>query len=109
MPPSALRIDVNEVASINSRWISVSKQTVPFQPKRDLLPYSAIAGFTKDYEAPTMSEGFSEIKTINWVFEEDAEAKRRWSMWLQLDGERDFQIKTLMLKEMRVSDKIKKK
>jgi len=63
MPPSAPKID----------------------PKRDLLPYSAIAGFTKDYEAPTMSEGFSEIKTVNWVFEGDAEAKRRWSMWLQLD------------------------
>jgi hypothetical protein len=44
-------------------------------------------GYTKDYEVPTMSEGFSEIKTINWVFEGDAEAKRRWSMWLQLDGE----------------------
>ncbi|KIM72492.1 hypothetical protein PILCRDRAFT_16074 [Piloderma croceum F 1598] len=63
MPPSAPRID----------------------PRRDLLPYSAIAGFTKDYEAPTTSEGFSEIKTVNWVFEGDAEAKRRWSMWLQLD------------------------
>jgi len=55
------------------------------QAKRDLLPYHAIAAYTKDYEAPTMSEGFSEIKTINWVFEGDAEAKRRWSMWLQLD------------------------
>jgi len=32
-----------------------------------------------------MSEGFSEMKTINWVFQGDAEARRRWSMWLQLD------------------------
>jgi len=57
------------------------------EPKRDLLPYNAIAAYTKDYEAPTMSEGFSGIKTINWVFEGDVEAKRRWSMWLQLDGD----------------------
>jgi hypothetical protein len=41
----------------------------------------------RDFEAPTTSEGFSEIKTVNWVFEGDAEAKRRWGMWLQLDGE----------------------
>jgi hypothetical protein len=92
MPPSAPKIDVSKVASMNLIWVSVS-QILPFQPKRDLLPYSAIAGFTKDYEAPTMSEGFSEIKTVNWVFEGDAEAKRRWSMWLQLDGERDLHIK----------------
>jgi bifunctional polynucleotide phosphatase/kinase len=59
--------------------------TTESEAKRDLLPYHAIAAYTKDYEAPTMSEGFSEIKTINWVFEGDAEAKRRWSMWLQLD------------------------
>jgi len=32
-----------------------------------------------------MSEGFSEIKTVNWVFEGSEEAKTRWSMWLQLD------------------------
>ena len=56
------------------------------QAKRDLLPYSAIVGYTRDYEEPTLGEGFSEIKTINWVFEGDAEARTRWSMWLQLDG-----------------------
>jgi len=55
------------------------------EAKRNLLPYNAITGYTRDYEAPMMSEGFSEIKTINWVFQGDAEAKRRWSMWLQLD------------------------
>jgi len=55
------------------------------EPQRDLLPYSAITAYQKDYEEPTISEGFTEIKIIHWVFDGDAEAKRRWSMWLQLD------------------------
>lgn len=60
---------------------------VSSQPLRDLLPYSAITAYQKDYEEPTMSEGFTEIKIIHWVFEGDTDARRRWSMWLQLDGE----------------------
>lgn len=56
------------------------------QPGREVLPYLAIAGFEKDFEIPTVEEGFQEIKTIHWVFQGDAEAKHRWGMWLQLDG-----------------------
>ena len=52
-----------------------------------MLPYLAIAAFEKDFEIPTLAEGFQEIKTIHWVFEGDADAERRWGMWLQLDGE----------------------
>ena len=33
-----------------------------------------------------MDEGFSEVRKVNWVFEGDEEARRRWSMWLQVDG-----------------------
>lgn len=85
MPPSATEREVSDKSSvtwIDLKWADVSD----LQPKRDLLPPIAIAGYTRDFKVPTMSEGFSEIKTINWVFEGDAEAKRRWSMWLQLDG-----------------------
>ena len=52
-----------------------------------MLPYLAIAAFEKEFEIPTLAEGFQEIKTIQWVFEGDSEAERRWRMWLQLDGE----------------------
>lgn len=50
------------------------------------MPYSAIASFRDQFEAPSMNEGYEEIKIVHWVFEGDAEAKRFWSMWLQIDG-----------------------
>ncbi|KZT03593.1 PNK3P-domain-containing protein [Laetiporus sulphureus 93-53] len=56
------------------------------QPKRELLPYNAFTSFRAAYEEPQLSEGFSEIKRVNWVFEGDEEERRRWSMWLQIDG-----------------------
>jgi bifunctional polynucleotide phosphatase/kinase len=56
------------------------------QPTRDLLPYLAFAGFQANYEEPQTSEGLSEVIKVNWVFEGDEEATRRWSMWLQIDG-----------------------
>ncbi|THG99041.1 hypothetical protein EW026_g3231 [Hermanssonia centrifuga] len=55
-------------------------------PKRDLLPYGAFTSFQQDYEEPTITEGFSEVKKVNWIFEGDDEERRRWSMWLQIDG-----------------------
>ena len=56
------------------------------QPKRSLLPYSAFTGFRDTYEEPEMTEGFFEIKKVNWVFAGTEEEKRYWSMWLQIDG-----------------------
>ncbi|KAI0371828.1 PNK3P-domain-containing protein [Pilatotrama ljubarskyi] len=56
------------------------------EPKRDLVPYSAFTGFRADFEEPTVDEGFAEVRKVNFVFEGDEEARRRWSMWLQIDG-----------------------
>ncbi|KAF9228631.1 PNK3P-domain-containing protein [Gyrodon lividus] len=56
------------------------------QPPRDLLPYLAFIGFRDNYEEPQTSEGLSEVNKVNWMFEGDEEARRRWSMWLQIDG-----------------------
>jgi len=58
----------------------------PSQAARDLLPYIAFTGFRDNYEEPELSEGFSEVKNVNWVFEGTEEEKRYWSMWLQIDG-----------------------
>jgi len=56
------------------------------EPERTLLPYSAFTLFRGAYKEPEMTEGFSEIKKVNWVFEGTEEEKRYWSMWLQIDG-----------------------
>ena len=50
------------------------------------MPYSAFTGFRAAYEEPQLDEGFEEIKRVNWVFEGEEEERRRWSMWLQIDG-----------------------
>jgi len=56
------------------------------ESERTLLPYSAFTGFRNAYKEPEMTEGFSEIKKVNWVFAGTEEEKRYWSMWLQIDG-----------------------
>ena len=56
------------------------------QPNRSLLPMLAFNSYRTDFEEPTVDEGFSEVRKVNWVFEGDEEARRRWSMWLQIDG-----------------------
>ena len=47
---------------------------------------AVFTAFRDNYEEPDTSEGFSEIKRINWIFEGNNEEKNCWSMWLQLDG-----------------------
>lgn len=56
------------------------------KPERSLLPYVAFTGFRNNYEEPQLDEGFSEIKTVHWVFEGTEEENKYWSMWLQIDG-----------------------
>ncbi|KAH9483853.1 Bifunctional polynucleotide phosphatase/kinase [Psilocybe cubensis] len=56
------------------------------EPERALLPYIAFSGFRDNLEEPTLAEGFSEIKKVNWVFEGTEEEKKHWLMWLQIDG-----------------------
>ncbi|KAJ8078404.1 DNA kinase/phosphatase Pnk1 [Marasmius tenuissimus] len=56
------------------------------EPKRELVPYLAYTSYKGAFQEPELSEGFSEIKKINWVFEGDEEVRRHWSMWHQLEG-----------------------
>ena len=56
------------------------------QPKRDVLPYMAITSYYAAFEEPTVEEGFSEIRKVNWMFEGTEEERARWGMWLQIDG-----------------------
>ncbi|KAH9026819.1 polynucleotide kinase 3 phosphatase-domain-containing protein [Lactarius pseudohatsudake] len=56
------------------------------EPVRTLVPYTAIAGFADAYEAPSVKEGFAEVRDVPWIFEGSEEERRHWSMWLQIDG-----------------------
>lgn len=82
MPPSSAEKEVSILIS----YAGPCDDTSMLQPKRELVPYSAYAGFRTQYEEPQLDEGFAEIKGVNWVFEGDEEERRRWSMWLQIDG-----------------------
>ena len=64
----------------------VSIPNLDTEVKRDLVPYLAFLNFKEAYEEPLLNEGFSRIDTVNWVFEGSDEERRRWSMWLQIDG-----------------------
>ncbi|CAL1703869.1 unnamed protein product [Somion occarium] len=68
------------------RAFNMPPSSLAQQTKRELLPYSALADFRSKYEEPHLSEGFKEIKKVNWVFSGSEEERRRWSMWLQIDG-----------------------
>lgn len=56
------------------------------ESRRDIIPYVAFIGFKNHYEEPQLTEGFSEIIKVNWVFEGSEEERKRWSMRLQIDG-----------------------
>lgn len=56
------------------------------EPVRTLVPYAAIMGFADAYEAPHVKEGFAEVRDVPWIFEGSEEERRRWNMWLQIDG-----------------------
>lgn len=52
---------------------------------RSVLPQMAFTSFRANYEEPTLAEGFSELKQINFRFEGEEEHRRRWNMWLEVD------------------------
>ncbi|KAJ8488116.1 hypothetical protein ONZ45_g14072 [Pleurotus djamor] len=53
---------------------------------RSAVPYLAFTGFRSAFEEPEMDEGFDEVKKINFVWEGGEEERKRWEMWLQVDG-----------------------
>ncbi|KAL1745447.1 polynucleotide kinase 3 phosphatase-domain-containing protein [Schizophyllum fasciatum] len=56
------------------------------EPQRTIVPYIGFAGFKSDSEEPTLEEGFTEIRKVNWVFHGNDEERKYWEMWLQIDG-----------------------
>ena len=54
----------------------------PDEPVRELLPGSAFSGYVGQFEAPTLGEGFDQIRGVNFVFEGDDVQRRKWDMWM---------------------------
>jgi len=48
--------------------------------KRDKVPNIAYFGFQKNYEEPSLEEGFSEIIDVRWYFEGSEEERRKWGV-----------------------------
>ncbi|KAH7927691.1 PNK3P-domain-containing protein [Leucogyrophana mollusca] len=68
------------------RAYNLASSTAEQEPKREVVPYLAFLGFRDNYEEPQLGEGFSSVTKVNWTFEGNKEERRRWSMWLQIDG-----------------------
>ncbi|KAK7063808.1 polynucleotide kinase 3 phosphatase-domain-containing protein [Favolaschia claudopus] len=56
---------------------------------REELPKSAFASFRDNYEEPELSEGFAEIKKVNWVFEGTEEERKMWAKWFPLFDDKE--------------------
>lgn len=52
------------------------------EPARELLPASAFWSYQMAFEAISKEEGFSEVRTVNFVFEGTDEQRRRWDMYM---------------------------
>jgi len=67
------------------RAFCLSESVRANEEPRTLLENIAFTSFRSAYEAPTMDEGFKEIKTVFWKFEGGEEEVRQYGMWLSID------------------------
>ena len=65
-------------------YFSGSSLTLDSQPPRPLIPYIAYSSFQNAFQMPTLEEGFSEVKTLNWIFEGSDEDRRRFNMYMNV-------------------------
>ncbi|KAJ7361228.1 hypothetical protein DFH08DRAFT_368730 [Mycena albidolilacea] len=54
-----------------------------------MLEKSIFTTFQADFEQPELTEGFSQIKKVNWVFDRTAEERKAWDKWAHRLDERD--------------------
>lgn len=58
--------------------------TSSMQTTREMLGYGVFTQYQNAFQPPTVDEGFSEVKTINWIFEGSEEDRRRFNMYLDI-------------------------
>ncbi|KAG8953997.1 hypothetical protein FRC04_000981 [Tulasnella sp. 424] len=51
---------------------------------REMLGYGVFTQYQNAFQPPTIEEGFSEVKTINWIFQGSEEDRRRFNMYLDV-------------------------
>ncbi|KAJ7070578.1 polynucleotide kinase 3 phosphatase-domain-containing protein [Mycena amicta] len=60
---------------------SVAEREAP----RKLVPIDDFTSYENNYTEPQLSEGFTQIKRINWTFNGSEEERKVWGRWLQFD------------------------
>ncbi|KAF8320038.1 PNK3P-domain-containing protein [Clavulina sp. PMI_390] len=70
-----------ELAKHNNIYRAYFATTSVGEKRRELLPDSAFYSFRNAYQAPKLEEGFSEVKTINWVFDGTDADRELWNIW----------------------------
>ncbi|KAG8928212.1 hypothetical protein FRC02_007217 [Tulasnella sp. 418] len=75
-----------EVAWHNNlyRAFCLSDEARSKEGSRELVPWSAFSSFRDAFQPATLDEGYSEIKTVNWIFDGSDEEKRRYNMYLDI-------------------------
>ncbi|KAG8897496.1 hypothetical protein FRB99_008114 [Tulasnella sp. 403] len=63
-------------------WLAESKKAN--EDVRTLVPYNVYTNFQNALQPPTLEEGFSEVRTVDWVFEGSEEDRRRFNMYLDI-------------------------
>ncbi|GHJ88845.1 hypothetical protein NliqN6_5247 [Naganishia liquefaciens] len=71
-----------ELAKHNNAYRACAKRNVPEAEKRDLLPETAFLSFKKSLEEPDATEGFDEIRRVNFNFDGSEEERKIWSRWM---------------------------
>jgi len=62
------------------RAYCLAPSTLENEAKRDKVLSIAYFGFHRNYEEPSLVEGFTEIVDVRWCFDGSEEERRRWSV-----------------------------
>jgi bifunctional polynucleotide phosphatase/kinase len=52
------------------------------EPKRQVIPGLAFTTYVTSFEPPDKSEGFDEVRLVNFIFEGDDEQRKKWDMYM---------------------------
>ncbi|KAJ7242548.1 PNK3P-domain-containing protein [Mycena haematopus] len=67
------------------RSLALPSSVASREPPREMLPKLAFTSFKDNFEEPELSEGFSQIKKVNWVFDGTVAERKVWARWYHLD------------------------
>ncbi|KAJ9105946.1 hypothetical protein QFC19_003280 [Naganishia cerealis] len=71
-----------QLAKHNNFYRSWVMPNVPPKERRSILPETAFIGFKNALQEPDETEGFDEIRRVNFKFEGTQEERELWSRWM---------------------------